>query len=60
MANAGVVHRTADSAPGAWERFVDLYLDGLRSAAATPTAAAPAAIAVERAMEQHGRALGYA
>jgi AcrR family transcriptional regulator len=59
MANAGLVHRTAAAAPAAWERFVGLALDGLRSRAATPTAPSPGAAAVERAMRLHGDQLGY-
>jgi AcrR family transcriptional regulator len=59
MANAGLVHRTAEAAPTAWERFVDLSLDGLRSTDATTTAPAPTAKAVERAMRRRGHDLGY-
>jgi AcrR family transcriptional regulator len=59
MANAGVVHRTAGAAPAAWQRFVDLALDGLRSQAATPAAPAPSSDAVQRAMRQYGDRLGY-
>lgn len=59
MANAGVVDRTADVAPGAWQRFVDFALDGLRSTAATPAARPPAQAAVRSAMTERGHALGY-
>lgn len=60
MANAGVVHRTAAAAPEAWNRFVDLVLDGLRSGAATHAAApCPGADSVRRAMAQRGEVLGY-
>jgi AcrR family transcriptional regulator len=59
MANAGLVHRTADAAPKAWERFVDFALDGLRAAAATPTARPPGRAAVNRAMANRGHLLGY-
>jgi AcrR family transcriptional regulator len=59
MANAGLVHRTAEAAPQAWHRFAHLILDGLRSSAATPGAAPPSAAGVRRAMRQHGDSLGY-
>jgi AcrR family transcriptional regulator len=59
MANAGLVHRTAEAAPAAWERFIDLALDGLRSQAATPAASPAGADAVQRAMRRHGEQLGY-
>jgi AcrR family transcriptional regulator len=59
MANAGLVHRTAEAAPGSWQRFIDLALDGLRSEAATPAAPPPSADAVQHAMRQHGDQLGY-
>lgn len=58
MANAGLVHRTADAAPKAWSRFVDLALDGLRAAAATPAAPPPAEATLRRAMNIRGRDLG--
>jgi AcrR family transcriptional regulator len=60
MANAGLVHRTASAAPDAWNRFVDLALDGLRADSATAAARAPHAAAVRRAMASHGELLGYA
>jgi AcrR family transcriptional regulator len=59
MANAGLVHRTAEAAPQAWHRFSDLVLDGLRSSAAAPAAPPPSAMAVRRAMRQRGDSLGY-
>ncbi|MDQ1726174.1 MAG: hypothetical protein QOK14_219 [Frankiaceae bacterium] len=59
MANAGVVHRTASTAPTSWNRFADLALDGLRAAAATPAAPAPGRAAVSRAMRERGADLGY-
>jgi AcrR family transcriptional regulator len=59
MANAGLVHRTADAAPNAWNRFTHLALDGLRTEAATPGPASPGREAVRRAMNQLGRDLGY-
>jgi len=59
MANAGLVHRTADTAPNAWSRFIDLSLDGLRTAAATSAARSPGRAAVKRAMSKRGQDLGY-
>jgi AcrR family transcriptional regulator len=59
MANAGLVHRTADAAPKAWSRFVDLALDGLRAAGATPAGRSPGRAAVLRAMSRRGEDLGY-
>lgn len=59
MANAGLVDRTAEVAPHAWERFIDLALDGLRSAAATPAARPPGRSAVQCAISERGHALGY-
>jgi len=38
MANAGLIHRTADAAPGAWARFVAFVLDGLRNGSARTVA----------------------
>jgi hypothetical protein len=59
MANAGLVHRTAAAAPDAWKRFVDLALDGLRAAGATPAARGPGRAAVRRSMRSRGTDLGY-
>lgn len=59
MANAGLVHRTTTAAPTAWKRFVDLCLDGLRTNAANTAAAPPGRRAIQHAMTQHGRNLGY-
>lgn len=59
MANAGLVNRTADAAPTAWKRFIDLTLDGLRAAAATPGAPPPRRAAMQRAMTNHGHTAGY-
>ncbi|HEY7432304.1 MAG TPA: helix-turn-helix domain-containing protein [Streptosporangiaceae bacterium] len=59
MANAGLVHRTSDDAPGAWHRFIDIALDGLRTAGPTPAAPSPGERAVRRAMQSRGHDLGY-
>ena len=50
MANAGLVHRTADVAPTAWRRLLGYILDGLRETAATPVSPAPGEDAVLQAM----------
>lgn len=58
MANAGLLERTADAAPTAWERHLGYLLDGLRAPGATPTAPGPDQGEVLRAMralaERHG------
>ena len=60
MANAGLVERTTDAAPTAWQRFIDLALDGLHAPAATPaTTAAPDRAALRQAMINRGHILGY-
>jgi AcrR family transcriptional regulator len=59
MANAGLVHRTAEAAPGAWNRLVDIALDGFQTAAATPGTRSPSRAAVRRAMRSRGEDLGY-
>jgi AcrR family transcriptional regulator len=59
MANAGLVHRTCGAAPGAWSRFVDFALDGLRATAASPASPPPSRAALRRAMTRHGHELGY-
>lgn len=59
MANAGVIHRTASTAPSAWERLVHYALDGLRrSPANTPSPASPGLRAVRAAMEQQAALIG--
>jgi AcrR family transcriptional regulator len=50
MANAGLIARTEDAAPGAWRRQLSFLVDGLRAPAATPAAPAPDYDAVLRAM----------
>jgi AcrR family transcriptional regulator len=60
MANAGLIHRTADIAVTTSTRFADLTLDGLRSAAATATRTPPPRAAVlRRIMRERGHDLGY-
>jgi AcrR family transcriptional regulator len=60
MANAGLIHRTAEIAVTASTRFADFTLDGLRSAAATATRTpSPRAAVVRRIMRERGHALGY-
>jgi AcrR family transcriptional regulator len=50
MANAGLVHRTATSAPGSWRRVAAFVLDGLNAGAATPAPPPPSEDEVEAAM----------
>jgi hypothetical protein len=50
MANAGLVHRTADAAPGSWRRVAAFILDGLHADAATPTSTPPTEEEVRAAM----------
>jgi AcrR family transcriptional regulator len=59
MANAGLVRRTVDAAPNAWQRFIDLHLDGLHGTTAATITASPDAEAIEQAMRQRGQDLGY-
>ena len=58
MANAGLVHRTAEDAPDAWLRFVSIVLDGLRADAATPAPPASDLEALRRAMRSQATSLG--
>lgn len=55
MANAGVVQGAGDAAPGAWRRFVGLFLDGLRSEGASEVPPPPSPRQVMRAMRRLGR-----
>jgi AcrR family transcriptional regulator len=51
MANAGLIHRTANRAPSSWQRFLSYTLDGLRAEAAVGEAApSPGLRAVRAAM----------
>jgi AcrR family transcriptional regulator len=60
MANAGLIHRTAEIAVSTSARFADFALDGLRSAAATPVRTPPPRAAImRRIMRQRGHDLGY-
>jgi hypothetical protein len=58
MANAGLLERTAATAPAAWERHLSQLLDGLRASGATPATPGPERGEVLRAMqalaERHG------
>jgi AcrR family transcriptional regulator len=53
MANAGVVHRTAQTCPQASERLATLLLDGLQAHAATEGPASPDEKAIRAAMTTH-------
>ena len=53
MANAGLVHRTADAAPHSWERHAAFVLDGLRACAATEAPPAPSEADMKAAMARH-------
>lgn len=60
MANAGLIHRTADIAVTASARFADFLLDGLRAAAANPSRTPPPRSSdLRRLMRQRGDYLGY-
>lgn len=50
MANAGLVERTAESAPTAWRRQLGYTLAGLRAPAETPAEPAPDRVGILRAM----------
>jgi AcrR family transcriptional regulator len=60
MANAGLLERTCEAAPGAWDRHLSLVLDGLRAEAATPAAPTPGPQRVQRAMKARAERLGCA
>jgi hypothetical protein len=51
MANAGLLERTAATAPTAWERHLSHLLDGLRAPGATPAMPGPERGEVLRAMQ---------
>jgi AcrR family transcriptional regulator len=58
MANAGLIHRTADTVPGAWRRLLNCTLAGLRGdsdVALGPVVGEPA---VRRAMADQARLFG--
>jgi AcrR family transcriptional regulator len=59
MANAGLIHRTADGAPTAWRRMVAYFLDSLHDgAAAGPLPPAPGLRAVRAAMANQNAHFG--
>ncbi|GAA2856130.1 TetR/AcrR family transcriptional regulator [Pseudonocardia halophobica] len=59
MANAGLVHRTAEAAPHAWERLAAFLLDGLRApAASAPAPPGPSREALARSMRAGAARLG--
>ncbi len=59
MANAGLVHRTASTAPSAWERLLGVTLDGLRGDTdPTPAPPPPRPAAVARAMADQAGLFG--
>jgi AcrR family transcriptional regulator len=53
MANAGLVHRTATSAPGSWRRVAAFLLDGLSAQVTIPAPPPPSEDEVQAAMT-HG------
>ena len=59
MANAGVIHRTARTAPTAWERHVHYTLEGLReNPSNTRSPPSPGLRSVRAAMEEQAKQLG--
>ncbi len=58
MANAGLIERTADSAPTAWRRHLSHLIDGLRATAASPAPPAPGrrqlVTAMDALADRHG------
>jgi AcrR family transcriptional regulator len=58
MANAGLVHRTAAHAPGAWRRHLAFVLDGLGVTPATPAPPSEGPAAIARSMREQAAALG--
>jgi len=58
MANAGLIHRTANTAPDGWKRVVHYVLDGLREeSATTPAPPSPGLAAVRAAMAERASLL---
>ncbi|WP_196279950.1 TetR/AcrR family transcriptional regulator [Catellatospora paridis] len=55
MANAGLIERTADTAPTAWRRQLAYTLDGLRTTGHTPAPPSPGVDRVMDAMRERGR-----
>ncbi len=59
MANAGLIHRTADRAPTAWRRMAAYFLDGLRLDGRTgPLPPSPGLRALRAAMASQGAHFG--
>jgi AcrR family transcriptional regulator len=60
MANAGLIERTADAAPTAWQRHLSYVLDGLRASAGASAAPGPGREQVIRAMNALAERYGCA
>jgi AcrR family transcriptional regulator len=58
MANAGLIHRTAETAPMAWQRLVSYALDGMRGPGSTVAPRSPGAAALKRAMADQAALFG--
>jgi AcrR family transcriptional regulator len=58
MANAGLIHRTADTVPGAWRRLLNCTLAGLRGDSDLPLGPVVGEPAVRRAMADQARLFG--
>jgi AcrR family transcriptional regulator len=58
MANAGLIHRTADTVPDAWSRLLSCTLAGLRSQSSTTLGPVVGEPAVRRAMADQARLFG--
>lgn len=59
MANAGLIERTAATAPTAWQRHLSYVLDGLHASAATTAAPRPDQAQVIRAMNTLAERYGH-
>jgi AcrR family transcriptional regulator len=58
MANAGLIHRTADTVPGAWRRLLNCTLAGLRGDSDLPLGPVVGEPAIRRAMADQARLFG--
>jgi AcrR family transcriptional regulator len=58
MANAGLIHRTADTVPGAWRRLLNCTLAGLRGDSDVTLGPVVGEPAVRRAMADQARLFG--